>query len=692
MSAAETTNAIGYDVATALWQGNRPYQEDTLLADFHGGMERGFAVLADGMGGHAAGDLASRLVVIDAVSHLKFLMHDGPALEANLQAELTSAIKTANDVLKDRGSEDSRLSGMGTTFLATVMFEDRLYWASVGDSPLYLWREGALRQINEDHSMAPVIDQMAKAGEISAEDAANHPDRNALTSVLMGSRIKSMDVPKVGMVLDPGDVLIQASDGLQYLDDARISAVLASAKNGATSREIVNALMGALHDLDDPLQDNTAILVLQLCDGMGRGGGTGVAVGASSAERAVAAAATSAATVTRSATASAPDVAQAMPPRGSRQWVIPAALLGGAAVVLGLFFGFPGGQSDPDVASVEVAESQVATAEADAVDVLPESVTLLDADAPDLNAVAADAPADPDAPDTVAPDSAGAVEGDEDAPLLAVGDAPIAPQPLPDMDGEARETAGSTAGAPAPSVLDDVAAAPIAAAQPPAPGVGDVTPGEAQAESADVAEDAPSQDAPTTAEPSPELSAAEETTPTNVGATILFQNGAGAQSDGATAGVIGPVSDGASTTGIGVLGGAGAGNIVQNGLGSTTDLPAAPVQPLQGLLPAPAPVPLEAVIAPAPVEAPVVAAQPLAEPLEQTEPEALRNPVPGVGPLREGLSAPSSGAAPEATIPLRQQTRIGRESQRSMVHVPDDPLPRIFSLHSILSDAAIQKP
>ena len=214
-----TTTTMGYDVATSLWHGARPYQEDTLLADFHGGMDRGFAILADGMGGHAAGDLASRLVVIDAVSHLKFLMHDGEALEKNLQAELSSAIDAANDVLKDRGADDRRLQGMGATFLATVLFEDRLYWASVGDSPLYLWREGSLRQLNEDHSMAPSIDQMVKNGELTETEGAAHPDRNALTSVLMGRNVKSRDIPTTATVLDPGDVLIQASDGLQYLEN-----------------------------------------------------------------------------------------------------------------------------------------------------------------------------------------------------------------------------------------------------------------------------------------------------------------------------------------------------------------------------------------------------------------------------------------------------------------------------------------
>lgn len=363
MSAAES--GIGYDVATSLWQGARPYQEDTLLADFHGGMNRGFAILADGMGGHAAGDLASRLVVIDAASHLKFLMHDGEALEKTLQSELTSAIQTSNDVLKDRAADDRRLHGMGTTFLATVLFEDRLYWASVGDSPLYLWREGQLRQLNDDHSMAPVIDQMAKSGEISEEDAANHPDRNALTSVLMGRPVKIMNVPKTATVLDPGDVLIQASDGLQYLDDARISAVLDQAPEGASSRAIADLLMAGLRDLDDPSQDNTAVLVLQLTqhgDGPSDTASATTAAPIAAPERAVRATVAAGMTPNTIRAATPTDVPR---PAGGRRWVVPATLLGGVAVVLGLMFGLPTLQNTPELAAVEPATDVLEVAVAD---------------------------------------------------------------------------------------------------------------------------------------------------------------------------------------------------------------------------------------------------------------------------------------------------------------------------------------
>ena len=469
MSAAQQTGGpanIGYDVATALWQGKRPYQEDTLLADFHGGMDRGFAVLADGMGGHAAGDLASRLVVIDAVSHLKFLIHDGDALEKNLQAELKSAVDTANDVLRDRAADDSRLAGMGATFLATVLFEDRLYWASVGDSPLYLWREGRLRQLNEDHSMAPIIDQMAKSGEISTEEAANHPDRNALTSVLMGRSVKAMDVPKTATVLDPGDVLIQASDGLQYLDEAAIAVVLEAAGPGASSREISDRLMGALRKLNDPAQDNTAILVLQLTEGPG-GGGAVLPAGAGAAaagERAMLAGAagngdggaTALAAATSEARVAAADAHAAKPltapaltpsgaraptpsdverPSGGRRWIVPAALLGGAAVVFGLFFGLP---SDDDTTDLASATPPLQTPGPDVSIAPPDPVASAGALAPTNSSIVA-----ADGPDSAEPLASEALDGgaitDADG-AAEEGPAPEAADPeladAPELTGE----------------------------------------------------------------------------------------------------------------------------------------------------------------------------------------------------------------------------------------------------------------
>lgn len=252
-----------YDTAFALSLGGRDYQEDCLLSAFGGGAAQGFAVLADGMGGQAAGEVASQLVAYEVAFDLQNRLRDGPGAENGLPASLRDMADRANDTIADNVEHYPDREGMGATLLATVMFQNRLYWVSVGDSPLYLYRDGALRQINEDHSMAPIIAKMVEDGELDPQAALNHPNRNALTSVLMGGKVKLKNAPEAATELHPGDVVIAASDGLQFLSDAMIAEVLAG-QAGASSQDICSGLLQALEALEDPDQDNIAILVLQL--------------------------------------------------------------------------------------------------------------------------------------------------------------------------------------------------------------------------------------------------------------------------------------------------------------------------------------------------------------------------------------------------------------------------------------------
>lgn len=257
-----TADPADYDVASAIWKGMRPYQEDSLSTDFHAGSSQGFAIIADGMGGHAAGDVASNLAAVQSAGHLKVAMQEIAGREDRLPGEMRIAIDKANATIAERVGQDSRVAGMGTTLLAVAIVGDHLYWGSVGDSPLYLVRDATLRQLNQDHSMAPVIAAMVERGEITSEQAKQHPDRNALTSVLMGEKIEKSDVPDTPMALQPGDVLISASDGLQFLDEAKILDCVVKARPGS-SATICNALMQSLKDLEDPHQDNSAIVVIQ---------------------------------------------------------------------------------------------------------------------------------------------------------------------------------------------------------------------------------------------------------------------------------------------------------------------------------------------------------------------------------------------------------------------------------------------
>ncbi|WP_336512046.1 PP2C family protein-serine/threonine phosphatase [Pseudaestuariivita rosea] len=252
-----------YDVTTAISRGQRDYQEDSVVADFNLGNPFGFAVLADGMGGHAAGDVASKIVVTEVFSELKFQFGEPEALEKDIATVLQDVARSANDCINAHVEKNPGHEGMGATLVAPVLFDRRLYWISIGDSPLYLFRKGVLTQLNEDHSMAPQIDVMVKTGQIDEETARNHPDRNCLTSVLMGDRIPKIDCRVDPTKLQAGDILVVASDGVQFLTDRQIQTTINRNKRKSSS-QIAEALLGAVHKLKDPDQDNISLTVVKI--------------------------------------------------------------------------------------------------------------------------------------------------------------------------------------------------------------------------------------------------------------------------------------------------------------------------------------------------------------------------------------------------------------------------------------------
>jgi serine/threonine protein phosphatase PrpC len=254
---------IRYDVASAISQGQRPYQEDALITDFALGTDIGFTVLADGMGGHAAGDVASKIVVTEVFSELKLQSGDQKGFRANIPAILRDAALAANDCVKVHVQSNAETAGMGATLLAPVFVSSRLYWISIGDSPLLLFRKGVLRQLNEDHSMAPQIDFMIRSGLLSEEAGRNHPDRSCLTSVLGGEDIPRIDCPAEPFDLQHGDILIAASDGIQYLTFAEIEEVL-RAHSSKPARRIAGALLTVLEAHGDPEQDNATFTIVKV--------------------------------------------------------------------------------------------------------------------------------------------------------------------------------------------------------------------------------------------------------------------------------------------------------------------------------------------------------------------------------------------------------------------------------------------
>lgn len=208
-------------------QGARPYQEDSwrLLTLGDGSL---LAVVADGMGGHAGGAVASQLAV-DAFMHA---MEQGGGLDDGL--------REANQAVGRGVLARHELTGMGATLVAAQLRGDEVRWISVGDSPFYLVEADKIVRLNADHSMAPQIDALVARGMLSAEEAEHHPARHTLREAVMGEPLTLID--KGSRRLGPDARLLLCSDGVNSLNneqllaqaslpvDRIIAAVLATAK------------------------------------------------------------------------------------------------------------------------------------------------------------------------------------------------------------------------------------------------------------------------------------------------------------------------------------------------------------------------------------------------------------------------------------------------------------------------------
>ena len=191
----------------------RPSNQDALL--IHPGFF-GLYGVADGMGGHKAGDVASRIAVEVVIQRLK----DEQPSETLLRA----GIEEANAKIYAAQLEDEALHGMGTTL--TVVWEDegQVLLGHVGDSRAYLLRNGELRQISHDHSM---VAQLVLNGMLTPEEARRHPYRNIITRALGTDETVNVDI--LDMEKEAGDLYLICSDGLsEYVEEDQMRAVLLS--------------------------------------------------------------------------------------------------------------------------------------------------------------------------------------------------------------------------------------------------------------------------------------------------------------------------------------------------------------------------------------------------------------------------------------------------------------------------------
>lgn len=239
-------------------RGDRDYQEDEFgILDGRDSAsslaEHTLLVVADGMGGHVAGARASQILTESFIDTYQ-------KSEGAISERLQQSLNQSNADVAEAISNDHDLAGMGSTLLATVISEAGLEWISVGDSPLWLYREGELKRINQDHSMAPVLADMVAAGKLSESEAASDPKRNALRSAVMGDNLGLVDSSSNAVGLQQGDVLLLASDGVMTLSDVQIASLIED-NISAANDEILATIMQAVMESEKPNQDNTTILI-----------------------------------------------------------------------------------------------------------------------------------------------------------------------------------------------------------------------------------------------------------------------------------------------------------------------------------------------------------------------------------------------------------------------------------------------
>jgi len=257
---------VEFHFASRASQGARSYQEDaaavrTLVGDQHtapagaaGRATELTAALADGMGGHAGGALAS------GTACSTFLAAYGSS-SGEVPPRLDEAMHLANQAIAAQVVENPALNGMGCTLIGTSFSAPGIEWVSVGDSPLFLVRGGEIVLLNEDHSLAPEIDKLAAAGKISWEQARNDPRRHFLRSALTGTEIDLVDRSHRPLALHAGDVVVLASDGIQTLEHSEILRVVnAYATEGPEA--IAEGLIRTVEAARDPYQDNTTVVAV----------------------------------------------------------------------------------------------------------------------------------------------------------------------------------------------------------------------------------------------------------------------------------------------------------------------------------------------------------------------------------------------------------------------------------------------
>ena len=212
---------------------------------------RYLAVVADGMGGHAGGDVASAATVLDMI-HLDSEDYDGDA-----GTILADEIQTANSLLSELVHINPKLAGMGTTVTALLLAEGKLHFAHIGDSRAYRLRNGEFEQISVDHTF---VQRLIDEGRLRPEEAETHPHKNVLMRVL-GDVDASPELDLATLAVEPGERWLLCSDGLNYVAGHVVERTVRETKS---LRECVELLVDLTLEAGAP--DNVTVVMVEIVE------------------------------------------------------------------------------------------------------------------------------------------------------------------------------------------------------------------------------------------------------------------------------------------------------------------------------------------------------------------------------------------------------------------------------------------
>lgn len=206
-------------------------------------------VVADGMGGAQAGEVASRLAV---EAFEPGLDEEG---DTSAEAALSARIRLANERIHDLAQSDRARQGMGTTITAAVVGEHDVAVAHVGDSRAYRLRHGAFERLTDDHSL---VEELQRQGKLTAEEATHHPQRSIITRALGPE--PAVEVDSATWPAEPGDVFLLCSDGLtSMIEDGQVAAVL---REASSMEQAARALVSAANEAGG--RDNITVVLFRL--------------------------------------------------------------------------------------------------------------------------------------------------------------------------------------------------------------------------------------------------------------------------------------------------------------------------------------------------------------------------------------------------------------------------------------------